>query len=59
METRRAVLALVLVVTAVMAVRGLVAARAGDVGTLARQVVVGGFVLAFGLGLYRRWDAIG
>jgi hypothetical protein len=31
----------------------------GDVGTFARQTVVGGFILAFGVGLYRNWDAIG
>jgi hypothetical protein len=59
METRHAVLGLVLVVTAVMGTRGVVAVLDGDVGTFARQTVVGGFILAFGVGLYRNWDAIG
>lgn len=59
MQTRYAVLGLVFVVTAVMATRGVVAVLAGDVGTFARQVVVGGFILAFGVALVRHWDAIG
>jgi len=59
MDTRHAVLSLVVVVTTVMAVRGAVAIAEGDVGTLARQVAVGGILLAFGVGLYRNWDAIG
>jgi hypothetical protein len=59
METRYAVLGLVFVVTAVMATRGVVAVLAGDVGTFARQVVVGGFILAFGVALVRHWDAVG
>jgi hypothetical protein len=59
METRHAVLALVALVTVVMGARGVVALAGGDVGTFARQVVVGGFVLAFGVGLYRGWDRIG
>jgi len=59
MDTRHAVLSLVLVVTTVMAVRGVVALVEGDVGTVARQAAVGGIVLAFGVGLYRNWDAIG
>ena len=58
-EARRAVLALTLLVTAVMAVRGAVALAAGDVGTVARQVAVGGFVLAFGVALVRRWETLG
>jgi len=59
METRHAVLGLVLVVTLVMAVRGGVALLNGDVGTLARQIGVGGLVFAFGVALYRSWDDIG
>jgi len=59
METRRAVLVLVLVLTLVMGVRGVVALRAGDVGTVARQVAVGGILLAFGVGLYRNWGSVG
>jgi hypothetical protein len=59
METRHAVLGLVLVVTLVMAVRGVVALLNGDVGTLARQVGVGGLVFAFGVALYRYWDELG
>jgi hypothetical protein len=42
-----------------MAVRGVVALEAGDVGTVARQVAVGAIILAFGIALYRRWDAVG
>jgi hypothetical protein len=59
MDTRDAVLLLVLLVTGVMGVRGVVAALTGDVGTLARQITVGGLVLAFGVGLYRNWNAVG
>jgi hypothetical protein len=59
MDTRDAVLLLVLLVTGVMGVRGVVAALAGDIGTLARQITVGGLVLAFGVGLYRNWNAVG
>ena len=58
-EARHAVLALTLLVTTVMAVRGVVALAAGDVGTVARQVAVGGFVLAFGVALVRRWETLG
>jgi hypothetical protein len=58
-ETRHAVLALTLLVTAVVAVRGAVAVAAGDVGVVARYAVVGGVVLAFGVGLARHWDSIG
>jgi hypothetical protein len=58
-ETLQTVVGLVLSVTPVMGVRGLVAVRTGDVGTLARQVAVGGILLVFGVGLYRRWDTIG
>ena len=59
METRHTVLALVALVTLVMTVRAVVAVRAGDFGTVGRQVGVGGIVLAFGVGLYRNWDAVG
>jgi len=56
METRDVVLALVGLVTAVMTVRAVVALNAGDVGTVGRQIGVGGVILAFGIGLYRRWN---
>ena len=59
METRHTVLALVALVTLLMTVRAVVAVRAGDFGTVGRQVGVGGIVLAFGVGLYRNWDAVG
>jgi len=59
METRHAVLALVLLVTSIMAVRGAVAIANGDFGTFGRQVGVGGIVLAFGVAIYRQWDQIG
>jgi hypothetical protein len=59
METRHAVLGLVLVVSAVMGARGVVALLDGDVGTVARQAVVGAFILAFGVALFRNWDAVG
>ena len=59
METRHAVLALVGLVTLVMAVRGIVAGLGGDFGTVGRQVGVGGFVFAFGVALYRNWEAVG
>ncbi|MEZ3145577.1 hypothetical protein [Halobaculum sp. MBLA0143] len=59
METRHAVLALVVAVTGVMAVRGAVAAAAGDFGTVARQVAVGGILAVFGVALVRNWDTVG
>ena len=59
METRHAVLALVLVVTAIMLLRGVVAIRNGDYGTFGRQVGVGGIVFAFGVALVRHWDRVG
>jgi hypothetical protein len=59
METRHAVLALVLVVTMIMALRGVFAVLVGDLGTFGRQVGVGGIVLAFGVALYRSWDDLG
>lgn len=58
MDVRHAVLALTLLVTAVMTVRGAVALTAGDVGTVARQAAVGGFVLVLGVALSRRWDTL-
>ena len=59
MKTRHAVLALVLVVTLVMSLRGVVAVLEGDLGTFGRQVGVGGIVFVFGLALYRNWDDLG
>jgi hypothetical protein len=59
METRTAVLALVALVTLVMTVRGVIAGLSGDVGTVGRQVGVGGILLAFGVALYRNWDSVG
>jgi len=59
METRHAVLALVALVTLVMTVRGVIAGLSGDVGTVGRQVGVGGILLAFGVALYRNWDSVG
>jgi uncharacterized membrane protein (DUF373 family) len=59
MATRHAVLTLVVVVTLVMGVRGIVAVLDGDVGTLLRQVAVGGILLAFGVGLFKQWDDLG
>jgi hypothetical protein len=59
METRHGVLALVLVVTALMLGRGLVALTRGDVGTVGRQLGVGAVLLVFGLALVARWDEIG
>lgn len=59
METRQAVLALVLLVTTVMLVRGVVAILNGDIGTVGRQAGVGAIVLAFGVTLVRHWDEVG
>ena len=59
METRHAVLALVLLVTTVMVLRGAVAVLSGDFGTFGRQLGVGGIVFAFGVSLVRHWDRIG
>ncbi|MFB6293460.1 MAG: hypothetical protein ABEH60_04280 [Halonotius sp.] len=59
MDARRGAFALVTLVTAIMAIRGLVAFRNGDLGTVARQVGVGSIVLVFGLALVRHWDEIG
>ena len=59
MDARRGAFALVTLVTAIMAIRGLVAFRNGDLGTVGRQLGVGGIVLAFGIGLVRHWDDIG
>ena len=59
METRHAVLSLVAVVTLVMAIRAVIAGINGEIGTIGRQLAVGGIVLAFGLALFRNWEAIG
>ncbi|WP_049908590.1 hypothetical protein [Halorubrum distributum] len=59
METRHAVLALVALVTTIMAVRAVFAGLDGDFGTVGRQVGVGGIVLAFGVALYRNWESVG
>ncbi|MFW5937872.1 MAG: hypothetical protein ACOCSN_02920 [Halanaeroarchaeum sp.] len=59
METRHAVLALVALLTLVMTARAVIAGLSGDFGTVGRQVGVGGIVFAFGVALYRNWDAVG
>ena len=59
METRRAVLLLVVVVTAVLLVRGAVAFGNGEFGTVGRQLGVGAVVFAFGVALARHWDRVG
>lgn len=59
METRWAVLVLVVLVTAVMVVRGVVAIRNGAVGTFGRQMGVGAIVFTFGVALVRYWDEVG
>ena len=59
METRWAVLALVVIVTAVMAVRGIVAIQNGEFGTVGRQFGVGAIVFTFGIALVRYWDQVG
>ena len=59
MDTRRAVLMLVCLVTVIMAIRGVIALRNGDFGTFGRQLGGGGIVFAFGIALVRRWDEIG
>jgi len=59
METRHAVLSLVTVISLVMGVRAVVAGVNGDVGTVGRQLAVGGIVLGFGVALYRNWEAVG
>lgn len=59
METRHAVLALVMTVTAVMLVRAAVALQNGAFGTVGRQVGVGAIVCVFGLALVRKWERVG
>jgi hypothetical protein len=59
METRHLVLGLVVLVVGIIAVRGVVAIGAGEFGTVARQTAVGAILAAFGVGLYRNWEAIG
>jgi hypothetical protein len=59
METRHLVLGIVVLVTGILAVRGVLAIGAGEFGTVARQGAVGAILAAFGLGLYRNWETIG
>ncbi|MFC7078099.1 hypothetical protein [Haloarcula halophila] len=59
MEIRWTVLALVVVVTAVMMVRGIVAVQHGEFGTVGRQLGVGAIVFAFGVALVRNWHRVG
>jgi hypothetical protein len=59
MDTRWAVLALVVIVTAVLLVRGVVAVRNGAFGTVGRQLGVGAIVFTFGIALVRYWDQVG
>ncbi|MFC7132445.1 MULTISPECIES: hypothetical protein [Salinibaculum] len=59
METRHLVLSLVVILTGILAVRGVVALSAGEFGTVARQAGVGAIVLGFGVGLYRNWETLG
>jgi hypothetical protein len=59
MDTRWAVFALVVVVTAVMIVRGIVGIQNGEFGTVGRQFGVGTIVFAFGVALVRYWDRVG
>ncbi|MEZ3118013.1 hypothetical protein RYH80_19015 [Halobaculum sp. MBLA0147] len=42
-----------------MSVRAIVAAAAGDFGTVGRQIGVGGIVVGFGVALYRNWNSVG
>ena len=47
------------IVTAVMAVRGIVAIQNGEFGTVGRQFGVGAIVFTFGIALVRYWDRVG
>lgn len=55
MNTNDWALVLVVVVVSITLALGIAALSAGDVGTFARQVAIGVFLLAFGVGLYRWW----
>ena len=59
METRHAVSTPVAVVCGLMALRGVVALAAGDLGTVARQVGVGAVLAVFGVAVARNWDTLG
>jgi hypothetical protein len=59
METRYLVLALVVLVTLVLVVRGVVGLLNGEIGTVARQFGVGIIIFAFGVALVRHWDEVG
>lgn len=59
METQWAVLVLVVLVTAVLVVRGVVAIQNGAYGTFGRQMGVGAIVFTFGVALVRYWDQVG
>jgi len=58
MDTRRAVLLLVVVVTAVMITRSVVAIQNGEFGTVGRQFAVGVIVLGFGVALVQHWEQV-
>lgn len=59
METRYIALLLVVLVTAVLLVRGAVGLLNGEIGTVARQTAIGLIVFTFGIALVYRWDEIG
>jgi len=59
METQRTVFVLVVLVTAVLVVRGVVAIQNGAYGTFGRQMGVGAIVFTFGIALVRYWDQVG
>lgn len=58
METRYIALILVLLVTAVLLIRGAVGLANGEIGTVARQTAIGVIVFSFGVALVYRWDDI-
>ena len=59
METRHLVLAIVVLVTGVLLVRGVVGFLNGDIGTVIRQAAIGIIVFTFGIALVSRWDEVG
>jgi hypothetical protein len=59
MQTRWTVLVLVVLVTAVLVVRGVVAIQNGAYSTFGRQMGVGAIVFTFGVALVRYWDQVG